>query len=214
MTVPLSTVNFNTNPNQWYSQRTYLYSHAKIYTTNGDHLYFDGSKKALMDIDAVDILAVWKQIQHNSVDKTFTLCVPRPIITQYVNSARWRGFILQLNSSQCGRSDIVPQSDSIIPLLCYFSQKYTGYDLLLEVSGVFAIDHSSNDKWSRCMLVMMRRTLYVDEAYWKSKWASSYITMTCLKISFIVNVPVYHFTYIMITWLLHSATYTWHNGIQ
>ena len=35
----------------------------------------------------------------------------------------------------------------------------------------------------RCILVMMTRTLYVDEAYWMSKLTSSYLNMTGLEMS-------------------------------
>ena len=42
-----------------------------------------------------------------------------------------------------------------------------------------------------------------------TEFASSYMTMTCLEMAFIVNVPVhvYIFTYKEITGFLHSATY-------
>ena len=65
-----------------------------------------------------------------------------------------------------------------------------------------------------CILVMTRLTLYVDQAYWMSQLASSYINMTCLEMAFIVHAPVCTFTYTETTGFLHSATYSWHIVIQ
>ena len=48
---------------------------------------------------------------------------------------------------------------------------------------------------------------YVDEAYGISQLASSYLNMTGLEMTLIINAPVYNYINRVITGLLHSTTY-------